>query len=241
LLSFLLLLTITGKSASFDVFFFDLIALEGHAFTNIKYDRGGATKFGITFKTLKLFCEGKEISVNICDKDNDNRLTTNDLRLTVLQDVKPIYKTKYWDVLKADKIESQLIAEFWTDLLVNSGVGINRKHIKLVQSFVGVSADGFVGNKTVTAVNLFCKEKSEKVLFDYLFDYRNGYFERLVKSDKTQSKFLKGWKNRINFYKTKHYDTHQQTNTNSTKKDIYYICIFLGVLMFFYYLFYKVR
>ena len=188
-----------GNSADFHKYFPRLISLEGVTFTVTQYDKGGATKYGITYETFKLWCDGKVVEIAPCDKDNDQKVTINDLRLTVLQDVKPIYQTYYWDKVKADEIESQGIAELFVDLTINSGVGYKNCHIKALQKIVEVNVDGKIGLKTLRAVNT----GNQKKIYNRLYKYRKNYYYR-ISQRKHQKKFLRGWLYRISHLKSIH-------------------------------------
>ena len=197
----LLLQFFTGKSADFQKYFPRLISLEGVTFTVTQYDKGGATKYGITYDTFKLWCDGKVVEIPPCDKDNDQKVTVNDLRLTVLQDVKPIYQKYYWDKVKADEIQSQGIAELFVDLTINSGVGYKNCHIKALQEIVQVNNDGKIGPKTLRAVNT----GNQKKIYNSLYKYRKNYYYK-ISHRKHQSKFLRGWLYRISHLKSIHYN-----------------------------------
>jgi lysozyme family protein len=63
-------------------------------------------------------------------------------------DVEPLYKKKYWDVVRADELPSG-IDYLVFDMGVNAGPG---RSIKLLQTAVGVPADGGFGPMTMAAV-----------------------------------------------------------------------------------------
>ena len=195
----LLLHFLTVNSADFQKYFPRLISMEGVMFTVTQYDKGGATKYGITYETFKLWCDGKVVEIAPCDKDNDQKVTINDLRLTVLQDVKPIYETYYWDKVMADEIDSQGIAELFVDLTINSGVGYKNCHIKALQDIVNVSADGKMGPETLNAVN----SGNQIRIYNSLYQYRKNYYHKISRK-KHQKKFLKGWLYRISHLKQIH-------------------------------------
>jgi lysozyme family protein len=186
------------KAADFEQFFPHVIQVEGIMFTVTKYDRGGATKFGITYATYKTWCQGRIVEIAPCDKDLNGRITVNDLRLTVIQDVKPIYKSCYWDAVKADEIIHQDVAELIVDYIINSGCGYKNSNIKAIQRLVGVKADGKIGAKTLKAIN----ESDPTRLYNALYKYRLNYYYKIAHG--TQKKFLKGWKNRLQTLKSIH-------------------------------------
>jgi lysozyme family protein len=195
------ILSITSScfGAEFEKYFPHLIKSEGTLFTVTQYDRGGATKFGITLRTYNIWCNS-EISMfaRNCDKDMNGRLNANDLRLTTLDDVRPIYKLMYWDLVKADRIENQAIAELVADMAINCGTGYRNQHIKAIQKFIGVKSDGRIGPKTIEALN----NTEPSKLYKYIFKYRKSFYQRLGHGN--QRKFVRGWLNRINNLKKIH-------------------------------------
>ena len=207
----LTLTTFTAKSADFEAFFPHLIKVEGTFFTVTQYDAGGATKFGVTYSVYKSWCSGKQIEVPPCDKDQNGKITVNDLRLTVLQDVKPIYKTHYWNICKADFIINQAVAENIVDMVVHCGVGYDRSHIKALQRIVGVSQDGKIGPKTLRAIN----QGDSKKIYNDLIKYRKSFYKKLTLKKRTQKKFLKGWYKRLTILKSIHYSHDKVTKLSS--------------------------
>ena len=203
----LLFLSFTAQSADFEVFFPHLIRVEGTFFTVTQYDAGGATKFGVTYSVYKTWCNGKVVEIAPCDKDGNGKITTNDLRLTVLHDVKPIYKNQYWNVCKADLIENQPVAELLVDMVVHCGIGYDKQHIKAMQAILGVGQDGSIGPQTLKAIN---QGNSSKIYND-LVKYRKSFYKKLTLKKRTQKKFLKGWYKRLTILKSIHYSHEKVT------------------------------
>ncbi len=195
---FLLLLLFVQNlySADFNISFPHTIKVEGETFTRIKLDRGGATKYGVTIVTYTYWCNGKKITVVVCDKNGDGKITAIDLNRTTIEDVKPIYKALYWDIAKGDKIKNQAIADFIVDFFINSGA--SNRNIKLIQKCLKVSQDGYFGEQTLKAIN----SKKPKALFKILFSFRTNFYKNIVKKNPSQSIFLRGWNNRLIILKT---------------------------------------
>lgn len=195
---FFLLLSNGIRGADFEKFFPTLIRLEGIMFTVTQYDRGGATKFGVTLRRYKQYCAYKKIEVLVCDKNKDGKVDERDLQVTVLKDVKPIYHEAYWDAVKASDFRRQSVAELYVDLIVNSGFGKDFQHVKALQRIVRVEPDGKIGKRTIAAIN----KSPPKQLYNKLYNYRLNFYYKIAVG--TQKKFLKGWKNRLIKLKTKH-------------------------------------
>lgn len=148
-------------------------------FVNDPDDAGGATNKGITLATFRRYY-------------GENK-TVADLKAITTEEAEKIYKDLFWDKCKADKIESQSVAELLVDYAVNSGV---KTAAKKIQILVNVEADGAIGPKTLQAIN----EKKAEVLFNELHDVRVAYYKAIVAKKPSQQKFLKGWLNRLKTY-----------------------------------------
>ncbi|MFC0182749.1 Predicted Peptidoglycan domain-containing protein [Pseudarcicella hirudinis] len=179
----------TSKAADFEKYFPHLLKAEGILFTIVQYDRGGATKFGVTFQTYRIACN-KSIAL-VCDKNRDGKLTSVDLSMTTQKDIKPIYKFMYWKQAKAHEIKNQAVAEVITDILVNCGPGRGNIHLKAIQGLVGAKRDGVLGSETVKKIN----QANSKKLYTKIYNYRASYYKKIGVG--SQRKFLRGWINRI--------------------------------------------
>lgn len=146
-------------------------------FVDDPLDRGGATNKGITIGTFRNFY-GKEATVE-------------QLKNITGEQWLHIFKCGYWDKWKADDIKNQSIADIVVDWAWASGTITS---IKQVQEILGVAVDGIVGNDTLTAINT----ADQRSLFDKIHSRRIEFVENIVKRNPSQSRFLKGWKNRIN-------------------------------------------
>lgn len=153
----------------------------GSKFTNDPLDRGGATKYGITLNTL--------IS-NHYDINHDGKVNVGDVKLLQLDDFKYILKKQYWDRWKADMIVNQSLA----NLLVDWTWGSGKWAITIPQSLLGVPVDGVVGNVTISALNA----SNQRIIYNKVWQARKEFYYNIVKNNPSQSKWLKGWLNRLN-------------------------------------------
>ena len=145
-------------------------------FVNDPLDRGGATNKGVTIGTFLSFYPNKTV--------DDLKRITDDQWLT-------IFRSGYWNPWLADRIQNQSIANIVVDWAWASGA---RTSIRKVQELLGVKVDGLVGNQTLSAIN---NQDSEQ-LFERIKKARFDFVDAIVKRDPSQSRFIKGWKNRIN-------------------------------------------
>lgn len=130
-------------------------------------DKGGETNFGISKKSYP----------NIDIKN----LTENE--------AKKIYKQDYWDKLKADRIESQNVASALFDTAVNMGV---RTASKMIQSCVDTQTDGFVGAKSLKAINA----TNEELLLLRFKLAKIARYAYITEKRPANKKYLLGWINR---------------------------------------------
>ena len=96
-----------------------------------------------------------------------------------------IYRNDYWNPIRASEMPAGLaLAAF--DLAVNSGTG---RAVRMLQSTLGIAADGIVGAQTLRAV----AEADEPDLIRRLTRARLGFLARLA----TWSVFGRGWRRRV--------------------------------------------
>lgn len=146
-------------------------------FTNDPNDSGGATMIGVTIGTYRSYCRYKGVK----------QPTIQDLKNMPYKVWRDIVYTMYWNKWKADTIADQSTANMVVDWVWHSGAGT----IKKVQALLGVTADGIVGPKTITALN------NAKGITEKIYNARKAYFEAIVKKNPSQKKWLKGWMNRL--------------------------------------------
>ena len=103
-------------------------------FVNHRKDPGGATNLGVTKKVWEKWIKKKA--------------TIADMKSLTVSDVMPLYKKKYWDVVKGDKLPSGVNLVVF-DFGVNAGPA---RAAKFLQRIVGTKMDGKIGPKTIKAV-----------------------------------------------------------------------------------------
>ena len=142
-------------------------------------DRGGATNSGVTLAVYQ----------SVYGKNK----TKNDLKKMTSDQWNYIFTKLYWNKWKADDIKNQSIANILVDWVWMSGYGT----IKKIQSLFGLTADGIVGNKTISYINSHDQEE----VFNKILNRRKQFYESLVKNNPSHKVFLKGWMNRLNTFK----------------------------------------
>ena len=165
--------------SNWDQAFKQMLASEG-GFTDDERDNGnklpdgrkGSTMLGVTQYNW--------------EQHVGNQVTHDDMRKLTPADVEPLYKKKYWDVVRADELPSG-IDYLVFDMGVNAGPG---RAIKLMQSALGVTPDGGFGAITMAAVlaanpvELIEKFSQEKEAFYRSLDtftvYGTGWLNRVA-------------------------------------------------------------
>lgn len=140
-------------------------------------DPGGATNMGITIHTMQALS---------LDLDKDGDIDKADVRLVTRPIAEDIYKSMYWEVVKADLLPSGLDLVV-VDAAINSGP---RASVRWLQRALGVFADGIIGPKTIAAVQ--ASQSLSKLI-------ENTINERLksVRNFRNYDAFGRGWENRI--------------------------------------------
>ena len=100
------------------------------------------------------------------------------------EDVEPLYKRNYWDVVKADDLPSGLDISV-SDLAVNAGPS---QASKLLQRVVGAAADGKIGPNTLRSV----MNHEPKEILEKYYDARESFYRSL----KDYEHFGRGWSRR---------------------------------------------
>lgn len=135
-------------------------------------DPGGMTNLGVTARTW-----GEWIG---------HEPTEQEMRALTKEDVSPLYRRRFWDVCKCDRLDAGVDYVVF-DIAVNSGTG---RAAKFLQSAVGVGADGSIGPATLSAVD--GSTLSAKDLVNIICDRRQKFWESLS----TFPTFGKGWTRR---------------------------------------------
>ena len=144
-------------------------------FVNDPNDSGGATNKGVTLTTYRRY--------------KGESATVADLKAITDEDWTAIFKTMYWDKVKADEINSQSVANLIVDWYWMSGTTAVRR----VQRLVGAQPDGIIGPKSIAAINI-----AGEGLAQDIYDDRRRFYEEIVARRPSQRKFLRGWMNRLN-------------------------------------------
>lgn len=159
----------------------ELIVREG-GYVDHPNDRGGATNFGITIGTLRLY-RGRSV-------------TKSDVRALKKEEAIEIYRKSYWNKMSLDEFHhSPIVSELMFDLGVISGTGVAAKKIQTITNKVSgskLTIDGDIGQRTIDAV----KAADDIDLSVEFFKCVQDRFVQIVKGNRSQLVFLAGWINR---------------------------------------------
>jgi lysozyme family protein len=167
--------------ANFDKYFPIEIDAEGAVYENVPGDNGGCTKYGLTLDDVKLY-------------QNNNTLTCDSVKAIDRTLASTMLKKIYWDFFSADQINDQNLAMF----LVDGGLNMGKILIaKYVQEALNIPINGQPDDKTIAAINA----ANSKDLYQKVYAKRKARYDDIVARHPSQSKFMKGWMNRLNLIK----------------------------------------
>ena len=144
-------------------------------FVNDPLDSGGITNLGVTKRVWEEFV-GHPVS-------------EADMRNLTVEKVSRLYKQRYWDRVQADKLPKGVDYVVF-DFAINAGVG---RAIKTLQSTVGSTPDGIIGNQTLARINAM----DAKELVQQYSDARVDFYQGIVARKPDQVRFIRGWLNRV--------------------------------------------
>jgi lysozyme family protein len=156
--------------------FKQMLASEG-GYVNHPSDPGGMTNLGVTKRVWEEWV-GRE------SNEKEMRSLTPEM-------VEPLYKRKFWDACKCDELPTG-VDYLVFDFAVNAGPG---RSAKILQTAVGVPADGGIGPITLAAV----KAQDPTELIQKFSDAKEDFYRSLI----TFETFGKGWLNRVAAVKVK--------------------------------------
>lgn len=161
---------------TFPIAFEELILIEG-GYNHDPFDRGGKTKFGVSQQSYP-------------DLDIEN---------LTLEDAQAIYRRDYWDALRLDQVDSDLISHEMFDTAVNMWVVVAAKCAQKAANLLSpgsLKVDGLFGPRSVAVIN-----QTASVNVYALFKAMNGYqfmeYVDIIENKPKQIRFIKGWMKRI--------------------------------------------
>ncbi|PCI62030.1 MAG: peptidoglycan-binding protein [Gammaproteobacteria bacterium] len=157
-----------------------IIGKEG-GYSDDKTDQGGKTNFGIS-DARDGQCDG------LIDINNDGQGDIVVKNLTYAQAAQ-IYYNDYWLKNCCEQLHPALALTVF-DCAVNQGGSFARKAL---QRLAKTTIDGIIGPKTIATVNAI----AVLTLLEKFNEARLKRYRRIVKRNKSQQKYIKGWLNRL--------------------------------------------
>jgi len=156
-------------------------------YSDAKFDNGGATNFGISTRFLKQIDK---------DIDGDGHVTKKDALALTQETAVELYKEYFWNHYKLDRIRNLIIAQKAFDLFVNMRGKAAGRILQRACNACGASlkVDGIIGTKSFRSINshsMFGIARAT-LLGEIRFEQAKHY-RAIVKADKKQNKWLKGW------------------------------------------------
>lgn len=155
-------------------------------------DRGGATKFGISYSFVK-----DTGDVEFFDMNGDYQIDKRDIQLLTFDKAVEAYKRYFWDVFSLDEIEDNEKAFLVFDAAVNHGIKGSTKLTQKALNDCGFSlvVDGVYGRKTKAALQACSKTE----FINAFQEKRIALYKAIVDKNPSQSVFLTGWLNRVSW------------------------------------------
>lgn len=150
-------------------------------------DRGGPTKYGITWKTLQ--------------KHLGRAVSKQDVKDLTWEVAKEIYLSDYFYGPRIHTLPEALQPQLF-DIAVNSGP---RKAVTMLQEVLNLAGfecdtDGLIGPETRKIAERAFADMGG-FLINAVAEYREHFYHVLVANDPSQEKFIKGWLNRAAEFK----------------------------------------
>lgn len=163
--------------------YFEVILEHEGGFVNHPSDPGGATNYGISFRFLK------GINLNDADIDQDGDLDIDDILALTPEDSEKLYKKYFWNPLRLEGIENELLKLHIFDHGVNAGL---RTAVRLLQRILQLEDDGVIGNLTTEAANSYAGDLVEEYK-----EARRNYYLDIIDGNPKLAVFKNGWFNRV--------------------------------------------
>lgn len=156
----------------------DIVLHHEGGYVNHPRDPGGMTNMGITARTYEKFHKMRPGSV-----------TQETMMELTYEDVAPIYKQNFWDVIQADELPGGVDLSMF-DMAVNAGPS---RATHLMQGlFPTLARDGIMGPVTRGEIWDEYYNYADELIFDYATER-----ERYYKSLPTFDAFGRGWLRRV--------------------------------------------
>ncbi len=152
-------------------------------FNDVKFDKGGATNWGISLR----FLESVKVDVN-----GDGLINWLDIKALTKDHATELYYLNFWK--NYYETFPQRLATKLFDMSVNMGSSRANKILQEALNALGsnIPIDGMIGRGTLGEVVKF----DEKTILGKICTMQSLFYTSIIDRDPTQKKFQKGWENR---------------------------------------------
>lgn len=176
----------------------------GHegGYVNDPTDAGGETYKGVSRKYNPTWLGWSIIDSHKNESNFPNNLSSDEelQKLVAL-----FYKEQYWDINKLDRFNNQDIAEEMFDTGVNMGVRRAAKFLQQSLNYLNrneflygnLAVDGFIGDKTINALDQIINDRDEDVLLTMLNVLQGQHYFNYMDDNPSQKKYARGWFRRV--------------------------------------------
>lgn len=152
-------------------------------------DKGGATKYGITWKTYEVWKKGGGHR----HAEEDGVVLPEDVIDITPEIARMIYHEKYVTSPRWPEVAEGPLLELLVDSGVHSGPG---QAIKWFQRALGLNADGIIGPLTRARA----KDCDARLVYVDVLSRRMAFMGYLVKRDASYRPFMEGWMKRMGYF-----------------------------------------
>lgn len=168
-------------------------------YVNDPDDRGGETIFGIARRSNPKW-EGWKILDQLKLEEKSTINIERYFKANYMHLVEARYKNNYWNKIKGDKIQSQIVAEQVFDMAVNHGPKKAAKDLQFLLKtdfWRDIFVDGAIGPKTLEALHQITRDNFLEIrLNNVLVRERCAFYWEIATKNPSQMKYIKGWHNR---------------------------------------------
>lgn len=191
--------------ANFDTSYDKLLKNEG-GYSNDSNDRGGETYKGVARKHHPNWGGWNIIDKAKFESNFPFNLDDNE-ELDML--TRQFYKINFWDKFIGDQIQNQAIADEMFDTGVNMGISKSIQFLQIglnclnrnSEDYPDVDEDGKMGPVTLGILNNYINNYQIDYLYKVLNILQGFRYITIMKDNKSQEKYARGWLSRVSFIK----------------------------------------
>ena len=181
-------------------------ALREGGYVNDPVDKGGETHLGVARRFHSDWAGWKIIDQIKSEHPRDfKRRIEDNAELAKLAE--QLFRDKYWNPIRGDDIPNQHVANKVFDTGVNQGVARSIRYLQESlnllnrdgKNYADIEVDGKSGTRTINALKAFLNLEQGQP--DYLLKALNvmqaAFYLDIMRRDRTQERFARGWLNRV--------------------------------------------